>query len=415
MKRILPVVAAVWLTVPALHAAEEPAAAEIKQAGIDVPTPERTRLVKPVYPREALSRGEAALVVIELIIDETGKVSDARVLRGVEPFAKAALEAVAQWEFRPTRVDGRPVRVRYTQPISFSAPLPSLKRDKGVPELRQGVAPRFPAEGRGRTTTVTARIEVDAEGRVAEAIVREGESPFSEALLEAIRTWRFASPEGGPVGFDVRAAFAADKIGLDLTDLRRAKPRKTEPAADSKAADAKPADSKPAAATPAAETKPTDPNDEPPAAAAVEAAPPAPVAAPTEPPVEVVRGASPPPPPADPGAPAAAPLPPENGTSNVRDVELSPGIPDLVRGRRPVAPPLARMGETFGDVEIRFSIDSGGVTAVLNVTGRDELKDAAESLVKSWAFRRTAPHRVYALAQVEYRVEGSKARIRPVP
>ena len=401
MKSALALVALLgWAEAPAptepAPAAQTAAPDKLRQAGVDVPKPERTKLVRPVYPPEAMSRGEQALVVVELIIDEKGKVAEARVLHGPEPFAAAALKAAREWEFEPSVVDGKPIRVRYTLPITFALPLPPMKRDQGVPEMRQGVAPKVPAAARGKAASAVAHVEVDAEGRIAETTIKSGDSPFREALLEALRTWRFASPENrAPVAFDVRADFAADgKVSLDLTG-----PRPVDATASADAAETSPT------ATPAAAA--TDTSE------AVEAAPPS--VMPSEPPVEVISGGRVAPPVAPDPFAANTPSPVENGLSSVRDVELSPGIPDLIRGRRPVAPPLARMGEIEGDVEVRFSVDSGGATTVNNVSGRDELKDAATSLVKSWMFRRTAAHRVFALALVEYRMSGSKARIRPVP
>jgi TonB family protein len=359
-----------------------------KQAGTDVPAPERTEFVKPVFPPEALARGEQALVVVELTIDEQGRVVDAKVLHGPDPFDKAALEAVKKWRYKVTKVEGRAVRVRHTISMSFAAKLPDMKRDTGVPELRQGVAPVVPAGTRGASGRAVARVEVDGEGRIAESTIKSGESPWSEALLQAIATWRFASPEGGArVSFDVRAEFKDGKVGLDLTGVRRVETGE-EPAAVA-AADV--TTSVPDVVTPTAG----------PATSGV---------ATDQPAIEVVSLATPRPTPA---APATAAPVVENGLSSVRDVTLDPGIPDLVRGRRPVAPPLARLGEIEGEVQVRFSIDSGGVTTVHGVEGRDELKAAAESLVRSWVFRRSAPHRLFALAQLKYGTAGVTARVTP--
>jgi TonB family protein len=400
--RLLPfgLIALATSTLPAAETVASAAPAAPKQAGVDVPKPERVKMLRPTYPAEALARGQHALVVLELIIDEQGKVAEARVLHGPEPFAKAALEAARQWEYKPTLLNGKPVRVRETVPITFSLPVPSMKRDGGVPEMRQGVAPKFPASARGREASVVAGIVIDAEGRIQKTTVESGESPFSEAVLEATRTWRFASPPGGKgLGFTVHAQFKDGKVALEL---------KAPKAADGAAAAASPAPAAPAGAEASVPTDTDTPSE------AVEAAPPSVV--PPEPEVEVVSGGS-----SGSGAPvvradpASTPAAPENGISNVRDIELAAGIPDLVRGRRPASPPLARMGEIEGEVEVRFSIDSGGVTTVQNVNGHETLKPAAESLVRSWAFRRTAAHRVFALALIEYKTLGSKARIRPVP
>src|SRR5579859_7888242 len=97
----------------------------VKEAGKDVPAPQRVKVVMPKYPPQALSRGERALVIIEIIIDETGKVAEAKVLHGTPEFSEAALEAIRQWRYEATKVAGHPVRVRMTVPLSFATKLPS--------------------------------------------------------------------------------------------------------------------------------------------------------------------------------------------------------------------------------------------------------------------------------------------------
>jgi outer membrane biosynthesis protein TonB len=92
----------------------------------------------------------------------------------------------------------------------------------------------------------------------------------------------------------------------------------------------------------------------------------------------------------------------------VRDVNLGPGVPDLTKGRRPVAPPFARMSSASGTVQIQFSVDAAGGTSIQNVNGPDLLKEAARQAVGSWSFRRTSPERLYLVAVFSY--EGDKAQ-----
>jgi TonB family protein len=92
----------------------------------------------------------------------------------------------------------------------------------------------------------------------------------------------------------------------------------------------------------------------------------------------------------------------------VRDVALGPGVPDLTKGRRPVAPPLARMSAVSGSVEIQFSVDAAGSSSVQQVAGHELLKEAARQAVASWSFRRTSAERVYLVATFTY--EGDKAQ-----
>jgi TonB family protein len=414
MTRLTAAFLALTVLVPSVTLLGAEATPAVKVSGTDVPPPDRTKSVNPVYPPEALALGASAVVVLELVIDEQGKVAEVKVVHGAEPFAAAAAAAARQWEYKVSKVDGVPVRVRKTEPIRFAAKLPETRRDAGVPELRQGVGPVTPAASRGKTGRATAHLEVDGDGHVTDATVVSGESPWTEALMTAIRTWRFAASESGTaVAFEVAADFKDGKAALDLT--------RPQPRGEGATAVAANAATPTASPTTAGAVPPVDGKEAVPVApAAADATPtptqkPSPTAASTEPVIEVVRGGRDIVRPAAPDAPATPPPVPENGLSSIRDVELAAGIPDLVKGRRPVSPPLARLGAMEGDIDVRFSIDSGGVTSVNNVSGREELKAAAESLVRSWVFRRTAANRLYAIAHVEYRVAGVKAKIQPAP
>src|SRR5258708_11782858 len=62
--------------VPSPAPAAAPAApSNVKVAGRDVPAPKRTRFVSPVFPVEAQAAGQRGIAIIELVIDEAGKVS----------------------------------------------------------------------------------------------------------------------------------------------------------------------------------------------------------------------------------------------------------------------------------------------------------------------------------------------------
>jgi len=51
------------------------------------------------YPREALAKSIEGAVVLELTVNESGNVSDARVLSGPEELRRAALQSVLQWHY----------------------------------------------------------------------------------------------------------------------------------------------------------------------------------------------------------------------------------------------------------------------------------------------------------------------------
>lgn len=60
------------------------------------------------------------LVIIEATIDADGRVTDTRVLRSIPLLDAAALAAVQQWRFAPTRLNGLPVPLVMTVTIQFS-------------------------------------------------------------------------------------------------------------------------------------------------------------------------------------------------------------------------------------------------------------------------------------------------------
>ena len=60
------------------------------------------------------------VVTIEATIGPDGKVIDAKVVRSVPLLDQAALDAVRQWEYTPTLLNGVPVPVVVTVTINFT-------------------------------------------------------------------------------------------------------------------------------------------------------------------------------------------------------------------------------------------------------------------------------------------------------
>jgi TonB family protein len=388
-------------------------------AGSEVPAPKRTRFVSPQYPADAQARGLRGIVILELIIDTSGKVASAIVTRSVPPFDDAALLAARQWEYEVTRVDGKPVPVRLSVPITFTMPVPRVSKQEGIPELVQGINPVVPA-GAEQPASVVAEVTLEPTGQVTEIEVTSGETVFADALMDAVRTWRFAPGSGGAtIAFRVEADFIPGKPGR--VDLRLAGLRQSETVA---AASPEPAPSaappSPAPSPAVAERAPLPAPTTVPAPAP--AATPAPAAAPPSRPAVPTSGQMIPPPPGPPietlgpvSPPAnSAPAPPPEmpPVSAVRDVTLAMGVPDLTRGRRPVVPPLARMASATGSVDVRFAVDAAGTASVQEVTGPDLLKEAARQAVSSWVFRRTTAERLHLVASFVYGEATASANVK---
>ncbi len=81
-----------------------------------------THRVLPKYPIQALQMRLSGKVVLEAAIFEDGTVNDLKVLQGKPVLARAALDAVQQWHYKPYELDGKPVKMRTTITVDFKLP-----------------------------------------------------------------------------------------------------------------------------------------------------------------------------------------------------------------------------------------------------------------------------------------------------
>ena len=119
--RIAPVAAALLVTAaiaaPVIYASVDPAQVRV---GGDIKEPKKIKDVKPVYPEAAKAAGVQGIVIIEIIIGTDGSVNEAKVLRPVPELDRAAIDAVMQWKYTPTLLNGEPVKVIMTVTVTFS-------------------------------------------------------------------------------------------------------------------------------------------------------------------------------------------------------------------------------------------------------------------------------------------------------
>ncbi len=80
------------------------------------------------YPELARRASVEGRVVVELVIEKSGKPSDPHVVRSANPMLdEAAIEAVMKLTFKPGKQRGKAVRVRYTIPIRFELNRPAKR------------------------------------------------------------------------------------------------------------------------------------------------------------------------------------------------------------------------------------------------------------------------------------------------
>jgi TonB family protein len=75
--------------------------------------------VDPEMPAAARQAGIQGVVILEIRIDAEGRVSDTKVLRSIPMLDQAALDAVRQWRYEPTLLNGKPVPVVIAVAVPF--------------------------------------------------------------------------------------------------------------------------------------------------------------------------------------------------------------------------------------------------------------------------------------------------------
>lgn len=89
------------------------------RVGDGITAPTKIHDVAPAYPAIAQSARVQGVVIIQATIGVDGTVVDAKVLRSMPLLDAAALDAVRQWRYTPTRLNGAPVAVVMTVTVNF--------------------------------------------------------------------------------------------------------------------------------------------------------------------------------------------------------------------------------------------------------------------------------------------------------
>jgi len=96
-----------------------PPASPVRIGGL-IKQPIKLKDVRPVYPRIAQAAHIQGAVALEATIGPDGAVQDAKVLRSIPLLDQAALDAVRQWQFAPTLLNGVGVPVIMTVTVNFT-------------------------------------------------------------------------------------------------------------------------------------------------------------------------------------------------------------------------------------------------------------------------------------------------------
>jgi len=205
------------------------ASAQAVRVGGQIKEPVLIKRVEPNYPLIAQNAKIRGTVILEITIDKDGRVTDARVLRAIPLLTDAAVEAVRQWRYSPTTLNGTPVDVLATVTVDF----PTLPKMPPSPFERQAAPPPPPPPPHPPPPPQAGRRDVGAMLDMAKSLQERGlwdeaERVLEQALAEirAKRVMSAVADAGGPL-----------RIGGDIKEprlLRRVEPKYPQEAMQAK-------------------------------------------------------------------------------------------------------------------------------------------------------------------------------------
>src|SRR5262245_53025577 len=91
----------------------------LSRVGGNIKPPQKIADVAPTYPVIARAAHVEGVVILEVVIADDGSVRDVKILRSIPLLDAAAIEAVRQWRFSPTLLNGEPVPIVMTVTVAF--------------------------------------------------------------------------------------------------------------------------------------------------------------------------------------------------------------------------------------------------------------------------------------------------------
>jgi protein TonB len=76
--------------------------------------------IAPVYPQLAKSARVSGVVHLSAVIAKDGTIQELKVINGPALLITAAVDAVKQWVYRPTMLNGEAVQVETTIDVNFT-------------------------------------------------------------------------------------------------------------------------------------------------------------------------------------------------------------------------------------------------------------------------------------------------------
>lgn len=182
--------------------------------------PKRADAVAVPYPAGATGDAE---VLLKIVIDSDGVVTNVEILEGRAPFAEAALAAVKTWRFFPATRDGTPIPSRISAKVAFQAPppppVPSTPKPAAGAPVPPAAAPPPAANGAPEVVSVHGEREEVGSNHIARSEARLIPGAFGDPFraieaLPGMAPWMSGLPY-----FYVRGA-PPESVGYVLDGIR---------------------------------------------------------------------------------------------------------------------------------------------------------------------------------------------------
>ncbi len=198
--------------------------------------PKLLRKVDPVYPPVAQQARVEGVVILDVRIDESGKVVDAMILRSIPLLDQAAIDAVKQWAYEPYQVAGKAVPAVFVVSVPFHLPGSGAMQGAGSwsdratfeagavraigdikpPRLMHSVDPVYPEIARQARVEgmVILEVRADEKGNIVGAKVLRSIPLLDQAAIDAVKQWKYepaiVNGKPTPILFTVTVRFQAD-------------------------------------------------------------------------------------------------------------------------------------------------------------------------------------------------------------
>ncbi|MGH9739488.1 MAG: TonB family protein [Candidatus Acidiferrales bacterium] len=133
-----------------------------------------TAIVPPAYPKVLQDTHVSGTVILRAVIEKDGSVQTLAPLSGPQQLYRVAMDAVKQWRYQPTVVEGVPVEVSTTISINFTP----------------GHSPRYEQQGAAMPQTAEAmdpQLRTDILRLIAATHLKETMRDYGRQMMETMR------------------------------------------------------------------------------------------------------------------------------------------------------------------------------------------------------------------------------------